>query len=46
MRLDFEKAVGFEFKCPECASLMQQESNEEKIAELEAEVKAIEKELK
>ena len=45
MRLDFEKAVGFEFKCPECASIMQQESNEEKIAQLESEIKTIQKEL-
>ncbi|MBW2963955.1 hypothetical protein KY363_00710 [Candidatus Woesearchaeota archaeon] len=45
MRLDFEKAVGFEFKCPECAAIMEQESNEEKIKELEAEIKDIEKEL-
>ncbi len=45
MRLDFEKAVGFEFKCPECASIMEQESNEAKIEQLESEIKAIQKEL-
>jgi len=45
MRLDFEKAVGFDFKCPECASIMEQESNEEKIKMLEDEIKVIQKEL-
>ena len=45
MRLDFEKAVGFEFKCPECATIMQQESNEDKITSLEEEIKVLEKEL-
>jgi len=45
MRLDFEQAVGFEFKCPECASIMQQESNEETKKKLEAEIKELEKEL-
>ena len=45
MRLDFEQAVGFEFKCPECAAIMQQESNEEKIAQLQDEIKALEKEI-
>ncbi|MBW2996814.1 hypothetical protein KY349_00570 [Candidatus Woesearchaeota archaeon] len=45
MRLDFERAVGFEFKCPECASIMQQESNEEKIKQLQQEIKALQKEI-
>ncbi len=45
MRLDFEKAVGFEFKCPECASIMQQESNDEKIRQLEQEIEVLEKEI-
>lgn len=46
MRLDFEQAVGFEFKCPECDMLMQQESNEDKIKQLEKEIKEIKKEIK
>ncbi|MFC1741922.1 hypothetical protein ACFL3V_05280 [Nanoarchaeota archaeon] len=46
MRLDFEQAVGFEFKCPECATIMQQESNEDKIKQIQEEIKEIEKELK
>ncbi|MBN1544262.1 hypothetical protein JW898_02255 [Candidatus Woesearchaeota archaeon] len=45
MRLDFEQAVGFEFKCPECAAIMHQESNEEKIKQLHQEIKALEKEI-
>lgn len=45
MRLDFEKAMGFDFKCPECAELMQQEANEDKITAIEDEIKAIKKEL-
>jgi transcription initiation factor TFIIE subunit alpha len=45
MRLDFEQAVGFEFKCPECATIMQQESNEDKIKQLQDEIKVLEKEI-
>ena len=45
MRLDFEKAINFEFKCPECGEIMQQESNEEKIRILKDEIKALEKEV-
>ncbi len=46
MRLEFDSAINFEFKCPECGELMQQESNENKIAELEKEMKELEKEMK
>ncbi|MBW2967189.1 hypothetical protein KY362_01755 [Candidatus Woesearchaeota archaeon] len=45
MRLDFEQAVNFEFKCPECAEIMQQEQNEEKIKAIEDEIKALQKEV-
>jgi transcription initiation factor TFIIE subunit alpha len=45
MRLDFEKAMNFEFKCPECGELMQQESNEEKIKKIKEEIKELEKEV-
>ncbi|MFQ5474548.1 MAG: hypothetical protein ACE5DM_01800 [Candidatus Nanoarchaeia archaeon] len=45
MRLDFEKAIGFEFKCPECGELMQQESNVEKIKQIEEEILQLEKEV-
>ena len=45
MRLDFDRAIGFDFKCPECDCIMEQESNAEKIKEIEQEIKALEKEL-
>jgi transcription initiation factor TFIIE subunit alpha len=45
MRLDFEKAIGFEFKCPECGELMQQESNTQKIKQIEEEILQLEKEV-
>ncbi|MBU0461446.1 MAG: hypothetical protein KJ574_02560 [Nanoarchaeota archaeon] len=45
MRLDFENAIGFEFKCPECGELMQQESNADKIKQIEEEIKSLEKEV-
>ena len=46
MRLDFEQATGFNFKCPECGSLMNQEDNKEKIDEIEKEMTQLKKENK
>lgn len=46
VRLDFSQAVDFNFKCPECGSLMNQEENEERIKELEKDIRAMEKEIK
>jgi|TARA_B100002003_G_C13815523_1_gene401766 transcription initiation factor TFIIE subunit alpha len=46
VRLDFEQATNFEYKCPECGSLMNQENNVEKKKEIEEEIKKIEKEIK
>lgn len=46
MRLDFEQATNFNYKCPECGGLMNQEDNSAKIKEIETEIKKIEKELK
>ncbi|MFC1723445.1 hypothetical protein ACFL0V_04880 [Nanoarchaeota archaeon] len=46
MRLDFDSAINFEFKCPECGSLMEQESNQTKIDEIEKEIKDLETEFK
>ncbi len=46
IRLDFEQATDFEFKCPECGSLLNQEDNREKIKQIEKEIKALEKVLK
>ena len=44
MRLTFEKAIDFEFKCPECGSLMNQEDNSKKIKHMFEEVELLEKE--
>jgi len=46
IRLDFDQAMNFEFKCPECGSLIEQEDNEEKILQIEKQVIQIEKEIK
>ncbi len=45
IRLDFEQAMNFEFKCPECGEIMNHEENEQKIQEIEKEIANIEKEL-
>ena len=46
MRLDFDQAMNFEFKCPECGQLVNLEDNKEKIENIEKEIKEIEEELK
>ena len=46
MRLDFEQATEFDFKCPECGDLMNQEDNKEKIKEIEKQIKKLESGLK
>ncbi|MBW3012410.1 transcription factor [Candidatus Woesearchaeota archaeon] len=46
MRVSFESATDFEFKCPECGKLLNQEDNSDKIKDLEKEIKQLEKELK
>lgn len=46
MRLDFEQATEFEFKCPECGSLMNQEDNTKNLADIEKEISSLEKEIK
>ena len=46
IRLDFEQSTEFQFKCPECGSLLNQEDNREKIIEIEKEIKLLEKELR
>ena len=46
IRLDFEQAMNFEFKCPECGEMMNQEDNLENIRLIEEEIKKIENELK
>ncbi|MBI4016866.1 MAG: hypothetical protein HY363_04190 [Candidatus Aenigmarchaeota archaeon] len=42
IRLDFEQATEFEFKCPECGELLQMQDNTKKIQELEVEIKNLE----
>ena len=46
IRLDFEQAVGFDFKCPECGMLMNQQNNENIIKSIKKEIKILETELK
>jgi len=49
-RMDFEKSMEFNFKCPECGELMEEQNNartleflKERIAELDKDLKAYEK---
>ena len=46
VRLDFEQAVNFEFKCLECGKLLAQEDNREKIVTITKEIANLEKEMK
>ncbi len=46
IRLDFDQATEFEYKCPECGEILQQEDNTKRIADLEKELQQLEKELK
>jgi transcription initiation factor TFIIE subunit alpha len=46
IRLDFEQASNFEFKCPECGRLLNLDNNSEKIEQIQKEIKMLEKELK
>ena len=42
IRLNFDQAVNFNFKCPECGSLMRQENNQKKIEHIKKEIKTLE----
>jgi transcription initiation factor TFIIE subunit alpha len=46
IRLDFDQATNFGFKCPECGEILYQEDNAEKIKDLEKDIKELEKEFK
>ena len=49
MRLDFDQATNFEFKCPECGKLLDREDMKEKTKKIEnikKDIKDVEKELK
>ncbi|MBS3107097.1 hypothetical protein J4419_05565 [Candidatus Woesearchaeota archaeon] len=41
-RLDFDQATDFEFKCPECGTLLQQQENVRTIENLKARIREIE----
>ena len=45
IRLSFEQATDFEYKCPECGELLNQEDNAAKITEIKKEVESLKKEL-
>lgn len=45
IRLDFDQAMNFEFKCPECGQIIHQEDNKELIEKIEKEIVELEKEL-
>jgi len=46
MRLSFEQAMDFNFICPECGSIMNEEDNSKIIEELEMKIKKLEEEIK
>ncbi|MBN1385603.1 hypothetical protein JW968_01340 [Candidatus Woesearchaeota archaeon] len=43
MRLDFDQASNFNFKCPECGAIMQHDDNVKKISELRSDISDIER---
>jgi len=45
VRLDFEKAFEFDFKCPECGSSVKEHNNESTIRNLEEEIERLKREL-
>ncbi|MCB9358543.1 hypothetical protein H6503_01305 [Candidatus Woesearchaeota archaeon] len=46
LRIDFEQATNFEYRCPECGELLNQEDNSKKINDIKKEITDIEKEMK
>lgn len=46
MRLSFDQAFDFEFKCPECGALMNMDNKDDKIKEIEQEIKKVNQEIK
>lgn len=45
IRLDFEQSMNFEFKCPECGTLIEVEDNSKKIQGIQEEISCLEKEM-
>lgn len=43
VRLNFEQAIDFEFKCPECGQLVSLQNNIEQIEKIKREIKELEK---
>jgi len=41
VRFSFDKAIEYNYKCPECGELLEQEDNSSKIKELESELKKL-----
>ncbi len=46
VRLDFENAMSFSFKCPECGALMEKDDNTKKIQQVKKEIERLEKVIK
>jgi transcription initiation factor TFIIE subunit alpha len=46
IRLDFDQATEFEYKCPECGEILHQEDNRQKIVEIEQEFNKLLKEIR
>ena len=46
IRLNFDQASDFQFKCPECGSVLDQEDNGKIKEDIQKEIKELEKELK
>lgn len=46
IRLDFDQATDFGYKCPECGNLLMEEDNKQMVERIEKEIKGIEKALK
>ena len=44
-RLDFEKATEFEFKCPECGTLLNQQDNTKTIERLQEQIKDLKRDM-
>ena len=46
MRLDFDQAANFNFKCPECGEIMYEYDNRQSIKEIENKIKELKAEIK
>lgn len=46
LRLGFEQAIDYQFKCPECGDLMNQEDTSKRVIAIEKEIKHLEIEIK